>query len=141
MRLPIDKLIDKLKGFVYGLSYILAILFTVAIILYIIESGFGADGEPVGFQLATISAVIGGLLLASAAVSSYYRASRMKRVGVFYLMAAVSFVVFGICFPILEWNCMMPWIAGIGMVAGALSFALATLLLAYTLPSIWSDTE
>jgi len=112
------------------------------IVMYIIKTGFGTDGEPVGFQLATISAVIGGLILASAGLSSYASAQeRMKRVGVFYLMATVSFVIFGICFPILEWNFLMPLIAGIGMAAGALSFAIATILLAYTLPSIWSDSN
>jgi len=131
---------EQLKKFLYGLSYLPAILFMLGIIMYIIKTGFGTDGEQVGFQLATISAVIGGLILASAGLSSYASAQqRMKRVGVFYLMATVSFVVFGICFPILEWNCIIPWIAGIGMAAGALSFAIATTWLTLALPSIWSD--
>ena len=135
-----QSLMERLKKFLYGLSYLPAILFMIAIIMYIVKTGFGTDGEPVGFQLATISAVIGGLLLASAAVSSHASAiDRMKRVGVLYLMATVSFVVFGICFPILDWNPVMPWVAGSGMVAGALSFAIATIWLTLTLPNIWSD--
>ena len=131
--------IKQWNNFLYGLSFLPAILLMLAIVMYIIKTGFGTVGEPVGFQLATISSVIGGLLLASAAVSRHSSAIKIKRVGVFYLMAAVSFVVFGICFPILEWNCMMPWIAGIGMVVGALSFAIATVWLTYILPNIWSD--
>ncbi len=137
-----QSLLDKLKAFLYGLSYLLAILFMIVIVMYIIKTGFGTDGEPVGFQLATISAVIGGLILASAGLSSYASAQqKMKRIGVFYLMATVSFVIFGICFPIIEWNVLMPWIAGTSMVAGALSFAIATIFLAYTLPSIWSESN
>ena len=132
--------IKQWNNFLYGLSFLPAILLMLAIVMYIIKTGFGTVGEPVGFQLATISAVIGGLLLASAAVSSHASAiDRMKRVGVLYLMATVSFVVFGICFPILDWNPVMPWVAGSGMVAGALSFAIATIWLTLTLPNIWSD--
>ena len=136
------KLLEKLKDFIFGLSYVVAVLFAVAIIFYIVKTNFGVDGEPVGFQLATISAVIGGLILASAGLSSYASAQqKMKRIGVLYLMATVSFVIFGICFPIIEWNDLMPWIAGTGMVVGAFSFAIATIFLAYTLPSIWSDSN
>ena len=135
-----QSLLRKLKGFIYGLSYILAILFMIVIVMYIIKTGFGTDGEPVGFQLATISAIIGGLILASAGLTSYANTQQnMKRIGVFYLMATVSFVIFGICLPLIEWNWFMPWIAGTGMAAGALSFAIATILLAHTLPSIWSN--
>jgi len=135
-----QSLLRKLKGFIYGLSYILAILFMIVIVMYIIKTGFGTDGEPVGFQLATISAIIGGLILASAGLTAYADTQQnMKRIGVVYLMATVSFVIFGICFPLIEWNCFMPWIAGTGMAAGALSFAIATILLAYTLPSIWNN--
>ena len=135
-----QSLLRKLKGFIYGLSYILAILFMLVTVMYIIQTGFGTDGEPVGFQLATISAVIGGLILASAGLTSYANTQQnMKRIGVLYLIAAVSFVILGICLPLIEWNCFMPWIAGTGMAVGALFFAMATILSAFTLPSIWND--
>jgi len=52
-------------GVLYGLSYLIALLFMLVIIMYIIKMGFGTDGEPAGFQLATVSTVIGGLILTS----------------------------------------------------------------------------
>ena len=104
-------LIDKMRNLVYGLSYLVAVLFAVAIVGYIIKTNFGEDGEPVGFQLATIAAVIGGLV-----------------------------VVFGICFPLIEVSWYFMYASAIGIVAGAFSFAMGSVLLAMKVPQLWSSS-
>ena len=136
-----------LKSLAFGLLYLPVILFTVAIVLYIIETEFGTNGEPVGFQLATITAVIGGFILASAFVGKEPQNSelqlKLRRIGILYLMDTVAFVVFGICFPIIEVSCWFIWVSAISMCVGALLFATGTVLLALQLLQLWSraDTE
>ena len=40
-----NKLINPVKNLFYGLAYLVVILFSAAILAYIIETGFGKDGE------------------------------------------------------------------------------------------------
>jgi len=139
------KLINGLKGIFFGLSYGMAILFMFAIVLYIVETNFGKDGEPVGFQLATISAIVGGLILASAffdkASSDSGLRLNLRRIGVIYLVATIAFVVFGICFPIMDTLPYITYVTAVSMVAGAMSFAMGTVLLVREIPRLWSDSE
>jgi membrane associated rhomboid family serine protease len=133
-----------LCNFLYGLSYTLVILLTVAIIVYIITYYFG-KAEPPGFELATISAIIGGLILASAGLASYAEAQdRMKRTALFYLIATIAFVVFGLFFPIADKFQNVPIyydfilkITAISIGIGAVSFSIGTVWLAFLIPKLW----
>ncbi|MBN2187545.1 MAG: hypothetical protein JW732_08910 [Dehalococcoidia bacterium] len=138
---------DKLKSLAYVLAYFVAVLFSVAIVLYIIKTNFGEGGEPVGLQLATISAVIGGLVLASGFLNKGSSkpdlpnlALRLRRIGIMYLVATLAFVVFGICFPLIEESSPFIHASAIGMVVGALSFAMGSVLLAMEVPRLWSSS-
>lgn len=137
-------LIDKMRNLAYGLSYLVAVLFAVAIVGYIIKTNFGQDGEPVGFQLATIAAVIGGLVLASGFLnkgsSKPDLALSLRRIGTMYLVATLAFVVFGICFPLIEVSWYFMYASAIGIVAGAFSFAMGSVLLAMKVPQLWSSS-
>ena len=136
--------IERIKNLVYFLAYLVAVLFSFAILVYIIETNFGKDGDPVGFQLATISAVIGGLVLASGFLnkgsSKPDLALSLRRIGVMYLVATLAFVVFGVCFPLIELACPFIYASAIGMAVGALSFAMGSVLLAIKVPQLWSSS-
>lgn len=138
-------LINTLKRITIGLSYLVVILFMIAIILYIIESDFGKSGEPVGFQLAIISSILGGFILTSAffdrASSGPSLRLELRRIGVLYLIATIAFVVYGICFPIIDKMPCIPHITAIGMVVGAMSFAMGTVLLGYEIPRLLRGLE
>ena len=135
-----------LADFLYGLSYTLVILLTVAIVIYIITYYFG-KAEPPGFELATISAIIGGLILASAGLSSYAVVQdRMKRTASFYLIATIAFVVFGLFFPIADKVQSVPvyynfvlTITAVSIGIGAISFSLGTVWLAFLIPKFWRE--
>jgi hypothetical protein len=139
-----NKLIDDIKDIAYGLSYVVVALFTAAIVGYIVKTNFGQGGEPVGFQLATISAVIGGLILTSGFLnresSKPDLALSLRRIGVMYLVATLAFVVFGICFPLIDVSPYFAWVSVIGMVIGAFSFAVGSVLLAAKVPQLWSSS-
>ena len=135
-----------LRDFVYGLSYTLVILLTLAIVVYIITYYFG-KAEPPGFELATISAIIGGLILASAGLTSYVVVQdRMKHTALFYLIATIAFVVFGLFFPIADKVENIPvyyeivlYTTAVSIGIGALSFSLGTVWLASLIPKLWRE--
>ena len=135
-----------LGNFLYGLSFTIVILLTVAIIVYVITYYFGR-AEPPGFELATISAIIGGFTLASAGLSSYATVQdRMKRTALFYLIATIAFVVFGLFFPIADKLQNVPiyyeivlYATVISIGIGALSFSLGTVWLAFLIPKFWRE--
>ena len=135
-----------MRNFLYGLSYTLVILLTVAIVIYIITYYFG-KAEPPGFELATISAIIGGLILASAGLTSYvYIQDRMKHTALFYLIATIAFVVFSLFFPIADKVQSIPIycdfvliITAVSIGIGALSFSLGTVWLASLIPKFWRE--
>ena len=139
-----SRLIERIKNLVYSLAYLVVVLFAVVIVAYIIETNFGKEGDPVGFQLATISAVIGGLILTSGFLnkgsSKPNLALSLRRIGVVYLVATLSFVVFGVCFPLIEVASPFTYASAIGMSAGALSFAMGSVLLAIKVPQLWSSS-
>ncbi len=135
-----------LGDFLYGLSYTLVILLALSVIVYIITHYFGKV-EPPGFELATISAIIGGFILASAGLSSYDSVrDRMKSTASFYLIATIAFVVFGLFFPIADklWDVPIYYdfvliITAVSIGIGALSFSLGTVWLAFLIPKFWRE--
>lgn len=133
-----------LADFLYGLSYTLVILLALSIVVYIITYYFG-KAEPPGFELAIISAIIGGFILASAGLTSYAVVQdRMKRTGLFYLIATIAFLVFGLFFPIVDKVENIPiyyeivlYTTAVSIGVGAVSFSLGTVSIALPLPKIW----
>ena len=135
-----------ITNFLYGLSYALVIFLAIAIIVYIATYYFG-KAEPPGFQLATISAIIGGFILASAGLSSYDAVrDKMRRIAVFYLIATIAFVVFALFFPIMDKFQNMPIYydfvvktTAVSIVIGAVSFSIGTVWLALLIPKFWRE--
>jgi len=157
------KMADMLKSFSFGLAYLIVYAFAFVIILYIIITYFGEKKEPPSFELALISAVIGGLLLSS---TFFSKASpdlqlKVRRIGASYLVATLSFVFFIICLPLVgilpteialsfyNYNVALPinlkeitdWIVGISIVIGAFSFSIGTVLLAMVILRLWRKSS
>ena len=141
-----SKFRNKIINFLYGLVFIVVVVLTLAIVVYIITYYFG-KAEPPGFELATVSAIIGGLILASAGLTSYAVVQRrMKRTALFYLIATIAFVVFGLFFPIMDQFRSIPlyyqviiYITASSIGIGALSFSLGTVGLALLIPHLWRE--
>ena len=150
-----NRLADGLKRFLYGLCYLIVIGFTVAIVAYILVTYFGKIGEPPGFELATVSALIGGFILTSAFFGKASSGLRLKlrRIGVSFLVATLAFVVFAICFPLIDKlpqelvfcnvnllvnpTVITVWVTGISIGVGAASFAEGAVQLALVIPQLW----
>ena len=132
--------------FLYGLSCTLVIFLAIAIIVYIVTYYFGR-AEPPGFELATISAIIGGFIHASAGLASYAEVQdKMKRTALFYLIATIAFVVFALFFPTMDKLQNMPIYydfvvktTAVSICVGAVSFAIGTVLLALLIPKFWRE--
>ena len=118
------------------------IILSALIILYIVRNLNNL--EPPIFELAKICALIGGLILASGffTASSQDPKFEMRRVGALYLLASIAFVILGLSLPIyaLETKGMSHYIFLVvtiaSMIAGAVSFALATSWLIIIIPKL-----
>ena len=132
------------RNFLYGLSFILVVLLAVSIITYVITYYFG-KAEPPGFELATISAIIGGFILASAGLATYAPVQdRMKRIGLSYLIATIAFLVFALFFGILDsiedipiYYQIVLYSSAVSIGVGAVSFSLGTVWIALSLSNFW----
>lgn len=124
----------------------LTVLVGFATLTYII-SYFAGKAEP-PFELAKIAAIIGGFILAggffSASMPDLGR--ELKRVGSLYLVATVSFVVFGLFLPISSqlqdknltyYIVLIPLI--ISLVIATTSFSCATAWLVRIFPKLWRN--
>jgi hypothetical protein len=133
-----------ITNFLYGLSYTLVGFLAIAILVYIIMYYFG-KAEPPGFELATISAIIGGFILAGAGLTSYANVQdRMKRSAICYLIATIAFVVFALFFPIADKLQNVPIYydfvlitTAVSICVGAVSFSIGTVWLIRLIPSFW----
>lgn len=142
-----DRVADKIVT-IFGWSFVAApaLLFAGMISLYIersmarLEAGMAAP-TTVGFDLATVSALLGGLILTSAFLgqdklrSSY----QLRRTGLLYLIATLLFIVLGISMQLQIWDA---YSAALGiMIAttalGTISFSWATVLLVWQVPELW----
>lgn len=142
-RLGGNVIMEKTKSFLrnlfIGLSYGIVVLFTTGIILYIIRSDFGKIGDSVGFELATISAILGGLILTSGFLEKAPNSlqARLRQIGVAFIVATMSFAIYEISFASIAYT-LAQYITALSITLGALSFAIGTLLLALVIPQLWS---
>lgn len=118
----------------------------IGISLYIVLSY--TEGRVVGFELATISAIVGGLLLASGSISKDSRLSKfqgdIRRTGILYLAATISFVFIGLFLPLLKIPGIAEWlgfvVVTIVLVPSLCFFGWATGDLVILLPQLWSNS-
>jgi len=127
-------------------------IFTVILsaeIGYIPIKHFGNADAP-SFEMATLSALLGGFVLTGGFLSGSSNALGMslRRVGTLYLASTVSFAILGLFLPILKvigdadsiGDYIVVWVTGISMVVGMIFFATATTWLIRILPEIWSKS-
>lgn len=130
-----------LGRFLFGLSYLTAVLFAIIVILYIVKTWLVFDDTKVGFELATVAALLGGFILTGAFVdkesANRERQTRLRRIGVVFLVSTIAFVVFGISVPVLDDFFFMPYLGALSIVVGALYFAIGTVLLVREVPRLW----
>ena len=127
------------RRFLFGLSYLPAALFAIIVVSYIVKTWLVFNDEKVGFELATVSALLGGFILTGAFIDrqSGDRQTRLRRIGVVYMISTIAFVVFGLSVPVLNDFSFMPYAGAIGIAVGALCFAMGTVLLVMAIPSLW----
>ncbi len=132
-----------IEGIIYGFFYpILACGIGIYILQY-----FSEEAKPPSFELAIISAIIGGFALSSGfleqASSSLWR--QIKFIGVLYLGAAIAFTVFALVVPMarIETSGIAYWIIFlanlISMFAAIAFFTLATACLIAKLPKLLQE--
>jgi hypothetical protein len=115
------------------------ILFGTIIVAFIVKTWLVLDNEKIGFELATISAIVGGFILASGFMDRQTpdRQTRLRRIGIIYLISTISFVVLGITAPILNDFCFVPYLGAVSIAIGAMFFAMGTVLLVREMPRLW----
>lgn len=127
------------RRFLFGLSYLPAALFAIIIVSYIVKTWLVFNDEKVGFELATVSALLGGFILTGAFVDSQNteRQTKLRRIGVVYLISTIAFVVFGLSVPVLSDIPFMPYAGAVAIAVGAMYFAIGTVLLVVEIPKLW----
>jgi hypothetical protein len=137
------KIMRIIEGIIYGFSYpILA----CGVAIYILQHFFGKT-EPPSFELAIISAIIGGFALSSGFLEKVSSGLQLtiRRIGTFYLGAAIAFVVFALVMPMakLETEGITYWVVflatSISMLAAIGFFAYATGFLIAKFPAIFRE--
>ena len=122
-------------------------LLCIGIIAYIVLYYFTKQ-EPPGFELATISGVIGGLLFSGAFISGTSQNSELqgevKRTGILYLVATIGFIFLALFWPMLKLeftNIVAKWtviiVIFLSLLASITPFAWATAKLAALVPKLW----
>lgn len=104
--------------------------------------------EPPGFELATISGVIGGLLFSGAFIGGASQDSELqrevKRTGILYLVATIGFIFLALFLPMLEveftdmvakWTVII--VVSLSLLASIIPFAWATAKLIALVPKLW----
>jgi len=124
------------RGFIFGLSYLPVALFAIVVIAYIVKTWLVVGNERVGFDMAGISALIGGFSLTGALVDRAQ--DNLRRVGLTYLVSTIAFVVLGISAPILDDFCFMPYLGAVSIAVGSLFFAMGTARLVMEIPRLWN---
>jgi len=120
---------------------IVVMVLIIGLGIYIVHR-YVEGGESPAFELAMISAVIGGLLFAGGftGVTSTY-AKEVRRIGLSYLVATISFVFMGLYLPILKVPGMGEVLAcaviSLSLLAALLSFGWATVRLIMLIPVLW----
>ena len=123
-------------------------LLCVGIVAYIVLS-YVAKQEPIGFELAIISSVIGGLLFSGAIAGTVSQnlelQKEVKRTGILYLVATIGFIFLALFWPMLKLeftNIVAEWTVIIVIILSLLTsitpFAWATAKLATLIPKLWN---
>lgn len=128
-----------IKRLLFGLSFLPVVLFAIVITAFIVKTWLVLDDEKVGFDLATISAIIGGFILAGAFIDRQdpYGQARLRRIGLVYLISTIAFVVLAMSAPILNDFWLAPYLGAASIATGAVFFALGTVLLVREIPRLW----
>jgi len=129
----------RLRNFLFGLCYVPAILFGTIIVAFIVKTWLVLNNDKIGFEMATIAALLGGFILTGAFLDNQVpaRQIRLRRIGITYLVSTISFVVLGFAAPILNDFSFVPYLSAISIAFGALCFAFGTVLLIIEIPRLW----
>lgn len=129
-----------IRSFISYLAYLIVILFACVIVAYIVKTWLVFNDAKVGFDLATISSIMGGFILAGAFLDSKPtdRQRRLRQIGVLYLISAMAFVVLGLSAPIIEDFIFVPYLSAISIAVGAFGFAMGSVLLSFEIRRLWS---
>lgn len=133
-----------IEGIIYGFFYS---VLACGVLMYILRYFPPAETEPPTFELAIVSAVIGGFALSGGFLdkASAGLQRNIKCIGALYLGAAIAFIVFALVIPMaaIVTSGAAYWIVYlanlISMFVAMLFFALATGWLIAKLPKIFQE--
>ena len=148
LRKLINGINKRKEEIVRGLSFSIYMLLAIGILSYIPLAYFGTT-EPPGFELAIVSAIIGGLLFSGRfsgmASEDAELVKKVRQIGILYLVATIAFVFLALFLQlakvefesiIANWTVILVNI--VSMSVSVISFSWATAELAYIIPKLWS---
>lgn len=120
-------------------------VFVIGLIGYFIYALQHEPGNNVAFQMATISGILGGLVLSGGLIKGKSPPGvGLRRVGICFIASALGFILFGLYAPLLdklpkdELSFKFSSLAfQVGFLIGIIGFSLATAYLAVLLPKLW----
>jgi len=123
--------------------------FVVGFIVYLIYAFQSKSASDVAFQVATISGLLGGLVLSGGLIKDKTPTGvQLKRIGVLFIASTLGFILVGLYGPILDKppeNQMTIEISKrvfqAGLLIGIIGFSLATGFLAVLMPKLWKKDE
>ena len=120
-------------------------VFVIGLIGYFIYTLSHEPGSNIAFQMATISGILGGLVLSGGLIKGKLPPGvELRRVGICYIASTLGFILFGLYAPLLdklpkdELSFKFSRLAvQVGFGIGVIGFSLATAYLAVLIPKLW----
>lgn len=142
----LKKFLDAtMKGLLYAVTYLLATVLSFGIGVYILVR-YNDVANFQAFELATITALLGGFAL-TGGFSTHPKLVRLtfalRKTGALYIISTISFVGFGLFYPLGEASAPAPnfatWLAICGYALGGLTFTFANWLFMLQIPKIFKE--
>ena len=120
-------------------------VFAIGLIGYFIYALLHEPGNNVAFQMATISGILGGLVLSGGLIRGKSPpGTGLRRAGICFIASTLGFILFGLYAPLLdklpkeELSFKFSRLAfQVGFGIGVIGFSLATAYLAVLIPRLW----
>jgi len=136
------QVIELFKNVVFGVVYYGFVIGFFGYFIYAFQHGSGSD---VAFQMATISGVLGGLVLSGGLIQGKSPFGvHLRRIGILFIASTLGFILVGLSTPLVN---TLPqnelpfkffkFAFQAGFLIGVVGFSFATGYLAVRIPQLW----